>query len=150
MDPAKYSSISRGQLDNLRDEYDVATPYSSFRFAVPKNLRSTLPIPGGYENARWLYSNVPIPGEEMVYVFFAQLEGHRSKFDHTDYFLLTHEFPSRAVFWILGRRICSTRSHRDLRILANPRAETKMAYLDDRDFKNPTRKRRTSDSLSRT
>ena len=78
--PQRYATIAKEPLDYLREDYEVLTPYIGFRFTVPEELRAKLPIPGGFDNARWLYTNFPIPGEEHLYVLFNKLEGHRREF----------------------------------------------------------------------
>lgn len=79
-DSQRYSAISKESLDHLREDYEVNSPYTSFRFAVPEELRSKLPIPGGFDNARWLYTNFPVAGEETLFTLFNKLEGHRREF----------------------------------------------------------------------
>ncbi|KAI0698024.1 hypothetical protein BC835DRAFT_1413354 [Cytidiella melzeri] len=44
---------------DVRREYDQKLYYVTVTFTVDKQLAETLPIPGGYENAGWIYTFVP-------------------------------------------------------------------------------------------
>jgi len=66
--------------DNLVNSYDIHARSIVYDFHVPKSLRSTLPIPGGYENCKWLYSFIPLPGREAKNFVIHRLEGHIIRF----------------------------------------------------------------------
>lgn len=44
---------------DVRLEYDQKLYYVTVTFTVDKELATSLPIPGGYENAGWIYTFVP-------------------------------------------------------------------------------------------
>lgn len=77
---SRYSSVTNRQFDNLREEYDSMTIFQNFSFHVPVEVRQRLPIPGGYDNATWIYSQVPIPMVEKYLCLFNKVEGNRSTF----------------------------------------------------------------------
>lgn len=66
--------------DNLVNSYDIHGRWVSYDFFVPKALRSSLPIPGGYDNCKWLYSFIPFPGRETKNFVIHRLEGHTSTY----------------------------------------------------------------------
>ncbi|KLO08762.1 hypothetical protein SCHPADRAFT_944175 [Schizopora paradoxa] len=66
--------------DNLVNSYDIHGRWVSYDFFVPKALRSSLPIPGGYDNCKWLYSFIPFPGRESKNFVIHRLEGHIIRF----------------------------------------------------------------------
>ncbi len=67
-------------LDNLVNSYDIHARWRVYDIHVPKALRSTLPIPGGYDNCKWLYSFIPFPGRETKNFVIHRLEGHISTY----------------------------------------------------------------------
>lgn len=44
---------------DVRLEYDQKLYYVTVTFTVDQQLAATLPIPGGYESAGWIYTFVP-------------------------------------------------------------------------------------------
>lgn len=44
---------------DFRHEYDQKLYYVTITFTVPEETRAVLSIPGGYENAGWIYTFVP-------------------------------------------------------------------------------------------
>lgn len=66
--------------DNLVNSYDIHARWRVYDIHVPKALRSTLPIPGGYDNCKWLYSFIPFPGRETKNFVIHRLEGHIIRF----------------------------------------------------------------------
>lgn len=69
--------------DNLVNSYDIHSRWVVYDFHVPKALRSSLPIPGGYDNCKWLYSFIPFPGRESKNFVIHRLEGHISTLLYT-------------------------------------------------------------------
>lgn len=68
----------------LRLDYNTKQRYQNFRFFVPPDVRSRLPIPGGYEHGGpWLYTFMPKPGKEQKYFVVDRLDGHRSEYCRT-------------------------------------------------------------------
>ncbi|KAL5511076.1 hypothetical protein ACEPAH_4291 [Sanghuangporus vaninii] len=63
--------------DGLKIEYNTVHRYRKFRVSVPPELRSHLPIPGGYENAAWLHTYLPRPGLDRKLFMIERMEGHR-------------------------------------------------------------------------
>lgn len=66
-------------FDNLRIEYKTSQSGVRHRIFVPKELRARLPIPGGYEDAGFIYVFLPRPGVERCFFMVTRIEGHRSK-----------------------------------------------------------------------
>lgn len=71
---------------DLREVYHPHIRSVTFRFGVPPTLRPKLPIPGGYDNAHWLYTFLADPKLEMRGMFASRIEGHRSKCRSRVYF----------------------------------------------------------------
>lgn len=62
-------------------DYNTRQCYRNFRFFVPPDDRSPLPIPGGYKHGGpWLLTLMPKPGKEQKYFVVDRLDGHRSKY----------------------------------------------------------------------
>lgn len=68
--------------DKLKVSYSCGTKAIVFGFFVPPEARSSLPIPGGYENNVWPYTYMPIPGVEHKFYIINRVEGHCSKYLH--------------------------------------------------------------------
>ena len=46
---------------DVRLEYDQRLYYVTITFDVSERMKPSMPIPGGYEDAGWLYTFVPHP-----------------------------------------------------------------------------------------
>ena len=46
---------------DVRLEYDQRHYYVTITFDVSESMKTSMPIPGGYEDAGWLYTFVPHP-----------------------------------------------------------------------------------------
>ena len=46
---------------DVRLEYDQRLYYVTITFDVSEEMKRAMPIPGGYDNAGWLYTFVPHP-----------------------------------------------------------------------------------------
>lgn len=46
---------------DIRLEYDQRLYYVTITFTVSREMKRAMPIPGGYDNAGWLYTFVPHP-----------------------------------------------------------------------------------------
>lgn len=64
----------------MRPSYYTDQQTRTFYFYVPPEIRGKLPIPGGYDNAMWIYSYTPVLAKCTKSLFLDRLEGHRSKF----------------------------------------------------------------------
>ncbi|KAI5119728.1 hypothetical protein M0805_008658 [Coniferiporia weirii] len=74
------STALRGTLAfdaGLRTEYNTLQRYTKFRFTIPAARRDSLPVPGGYNRAAWLYTYLPWPGRERKTFMTSRIEGHR-------------------------------------------------------------------------
>ncbi|KAH8116326.1 hypothetical protein DFH11DRAFT_1506179 [Phellopilus nigrolimitatus] len=63
-------------FDKLTLNYSIAMRARKYRFYVPTEARARLPIPGGYENAGWIFATLPKPGELRSFIV-DRIEGHR-------------------------------------------------------------------------
>ncbi|EJD02944.1 uncharacterized protein FOMMEDRAFT_134111 [Fomitiporia mediterranea MF3/22] len=64
---------------DLRISYCTNQQTRTFYFPIPPEARKKLPIPGGYDNAKWLYTFTPVLGKGRKSVFVDRLEGHRMR-----------------------------------------------------------------------
>lgn len=74
------SHCSTNPFTDIRLDYNTQQRYQSFRFFVPPEARTRLPIPGGYEKGGpWLYTFMSKAGVDQKCFVVNRLEGHRSK-----------------------------------------------------------------------
>ena len=66
-------------FNQLKKSYNSHLRYYQFRFFVPPEARKRLPIPGGYNNAGYIYTVFPRLGLDKTVVIINKLEGHRSE-----------------------------------------------------------------------
>lgn len=64
-------------LNDIRLSYSTQQNSRCFRFYVPPEARSRLPIPGGYDNAGSLYAFMPFFGNGQKAFSCDRIEGHR-------------------------------------------------------------------------
>lgn len=64
--------------DDVKIEYNTAQKWIKYRFYLPPEARKRLPVPGGYDNAPWMYTYMPLPGKERKIYMISRIEGHRS------------------------------------------------------------------------
>lgn len=66
-------------VEDLRISYKTVQKTRTYRLGVPHEIRAQLPLPGGYDNATWIYSCIPKFGEGTKSVLVDRIEGHRSE-----------------------------------------------------------------------
>lgn len=66
-------------FDDIKLEYKTSQRYQIHRIHVPPAARPLLPIPGGYDNAGFIYMIMPKPGIEKCVLIIGRVEGHRSE-----------------------------------------------------------------------
>ena len=64
-------------FEDLRIEYNANNAARKWRVPVPPEVRSRLPIDGGYDRCGWVYSYLGVPGVDYTTIVINRIEGHR-------------------------------------------------------------------------
>ncbi|KAI5117976.1 hypothetical protein M0805_004909 [Coniferiporia weirii] len=73
----KHDETSGLPLEDLRISYQTVQRTRTYRFYIPPEARAKLPLPGGYDNATWIYSCMPKFGTGSKSFLVDRIEGHR-------------------------------------------------------------------------
>ena len=92
LDKANSTTLTRS-IESLRRVYATVQQTRTYKFHIPPEARSHLTIPGGYENATWIYTVLPKFGKGKKSIYVDRIEGHQGQSwldaSRTPYYILT-------------------------------------------------------------